>query len=93
MGSKYDHLLVNVRKLNAGEVFCAVRGEDFDCEPVSFQAVIYGLAAKKGGGWKATTILVGLYPARVFYAFYRQSDYWKPNLPAAPIIKKWKGEA
>jgi len=89
IGSKYDSLLVNVRKLKGGEVFGALRGEDFHCEPVSFQGVIYQLAQKKGGGWKATTIVVR---DLVFYAFYRESDYWKPNLPAAPIVKKWKGE-
>jgi len=90
MSSKYDPLLSNVRKLKGGEVYGAMRGEDFDCEPVSFQGVVYGLAIKKGGGWKATTVVVG---NTVFYAFYRDSDYWKPNLPAAPIVKKWKGEA
>jgi len=93
MGSKYDYLLSNVRKLKGGEVFGAEQGSEFDCEPVSFQGVIYNLARKKGDGWKATTILVGLYPTMVFYAFYKESDYWKPNLPAAPIVKKWKGES
>lgn len=90
MTSKYDHLLVNVAKLKGGEVYGATQGQDFSCEPVSFQGVVYGLALKKGGGWKATTVIVG---KTVFYAFYRESDYWKPNLPAAPIVQKWKSES
>lgn len=89
MASKYDHLLVNVKKLKGGEVFGALRGEDFDCEPVSFQGVVYQLAAKKGNGWKATTIVV---KDLVFYGFYKNTDYWKPNLPACPVVKKWMGE-
>ena len=89
MASKYDPLLVNVKKLRPGEVFAAIKDEDFECEPTSFQGVVYGLAKQKGNGWKATTVVV---KDVVFYAFYKNTDYWKPNLPAAPIVKKWMGE-
>jgi hypothetical protein len=89
MGSKYDHLRMNVAKLRPGEAFIASQGEEFSCEPVSFQGVIYRLALQKGGGWKATTVIIG---QDVVYAFYRMSDYLRPNLPAYPIVKKLRGE-
>lgn len=89
--SKYRHLLGQVRKLKPGEVYVATKGVDFDCEPVSFQGVVYSLATTKGGDWRATTISVGDYPAKVAYAFYKASDYMRPNLPACPIVKKFRG--
>jgi len=89
MASIYDPLRMNVRKLKPGQAYIATQGEDFDCAPTSFQHVVYGLAQKAGNGWKATTTVVG---QNVIYAFYKGSDFMRPNLAAYPVVKKWKGE-
>jgi hypothetical protein len=88
-GSKYAHLLHAVRKLPPGQVYVGTKGVDFDCEPASFQGVIYRVATERGGGWRATTIVVG---GTVFYGFFKASDYMRPNLPACPVVKKARGE-
>lgn len=88
-GSKYHYLIHNVRKLAAGEAFIAHKGQDFECQPESFRAVVYSLAATKGGGWLATSTVLR---DCVVYAFYKRGDYMRPNLPAYPIVKKMRGE-
>lgn len=87
-GSKYYYLMHNVKKLKAGEAFIATRKEEFDCEPNSFTSVVYQLAATKGGGWKGTVVVLG---DSVVYAFYRDADYMRPNLPAYPLVRKLRG--
>lgn len=89
-GSKYSPYIHNVRKLPPGEAFAATKGADFTCSPESFRGVVYQLAETKGGSWRGTVTVVG---NTVFYAFYKRSDYMRPNLPAYPLIKKVKGEA
>jgi hypothetical protein len=90
MASKYDPLRVNVTKLNAGEAYVATYPDDFTCKPESFQNVVHLLAAQKGNGWKATTVCI--YPRTVVYAFFKNTDYMKPNLAAHPVVKKLRGE-
>lgn len=90
MASKYDPLRANVAKLPAGEAFVATYPDDFTCKPESFRGVVHQLAADKGNGWKASTSMIGSF---VFYAFYRNTDYMKPNLAAYPIVKKVRGES
>jgi hypothetical protein len=87
-GSQYHYLLHNVRKLKAGEAYIATMGEDFTCQPDSFRGVVYELALTKGGGWKGTATVLG---TSVVYAFYKDSDYMRPNLSAYPLVKKLKG--
>jgi hypothetical protein len=89
-GSKYAHLIHAVRKLMPGEVYVGTKGEDFTCEPMSFQGVIYEVAATKGAQWKATTVVIGHH--YVAYAFYKETDYMRPHLPACPMVKKLAGE-
>lgn len=97
--SKYAYLLPQVRKLSPGEVYIATKGADFVCEPISFQSVVYALARLKGGGWRATTVVISRPPFRrqrqpeihVAYAFYKCSDYMRPNLAACPVVLKLKG--
>jgi hypothetical protein len=86
--SKYRYLMANVVKLKPGEAYIASHGEQFDCEPESFRGIVYMLAESKGGGWKGTVCVIG---KNVVYAFYRDSDYMRPNLPAYPIVKKLRG--
>jgi hypothetical protein len=86
--SKYAHLLVNVRKLKAGEAYIATQGEDFDCAPETMRGIVYQLAQTKGNGWKGTASVVG---RSVIYCFYRDSDYMRPNLPAYPLVLKMRG--
>lgn len=88
-GSKYAHLLHAVKKLKAGEVYVATKNVDFTCEVVSFQGVVYMLAFSKGGGWRATTLV--LPGNRVAYAFYKNDDYMRPHLPGCPVIKSIRG--
>lgn len=88
-GSKYHHLIHNVRKLPNGSAFAASKGVDFTCSPDSFRGVVYDLASTKGGEWVGTCTVIG---GTVVYAFYKRSDYMRPNLPAYPIVKKLKGE-
>lgn len=87
---KYSHLLVNVAKLEPGAAYIASKGDDFNCEPESFRGVVYQLAQKKGYGWHGTSCVIG---RSVVYAFYKGTDYMKPNLSAYPIVKKLRGEA
>jgi len=87
--SKYWALLRNVVKLKAGEAFIAERFQDFTCEPYSFTSVVYSLANARGNGWKGTCVVIG---QRVVYAFYKGSDYMRPNLSAYPIVVKLKGQ-
>lgn len=87
-GSKYYHLIHGVRKLKPGEAYVATKGADFDCAPESFRGVVYDLALTKGGGWKGTSTVVG---NLVIYAFYKETDYMRPNLPAYPIVLKHRG--
>lgn len=88
-GSKYYHLIHNVRKLKPGEAYLATKGSEFTCNPESFRGVVYDLASTYGGGWVGTATVVG---GSVVYAFYRREDYMRPNLPAYPIVKKLRGE-
>jgi hypothetical protein len=88
-GSKYHHLVHGVRKLNPGEVYIASYPADFTCKPESFQKVVYDLAATKGGGWQGTSTIVGV---SVVYAFFKRSDYMRPNLPACPVVVKMQRE-
>ena len=76
-------------KLKPGEVYIATQSVDFNCKPDSFRSVVYELAATKGGDWCGTATVVG---TSVVYAFFKRSDYMRPNLPAAPIVLKLKGE-
>ena len=86
--SKYHHLLAAVRKLKPGEAYVADRN-DFTCKPESFQSMLYSLAAEKGQGWRATSVVIG---GVVVYTFYKRTDYMRPNLRAYPIVLKMKGE-
>lgn len=90
MSSKYDSLRSAVRKLKPGEAFVATELQDFTCQPASFQGVVHQAAKNKGDGWKATTTIIGHH---VVYAFYRRTDYLRPNLQAYPIVRKMRGEA
>lgn len=87
-GSKYYHLALGIRKLKPGEAYVAGRSE-FSCKPESFQSMLYTLASEKGGGWRATSVVVGKV---VVYAFYKNTDYMRPNLKAYPIVQKMRGE-
>lgn len=87
--SKYISLLANVRKLKAGEAYVLTQGVHFTCQPESMRGVIYELAATKGWEWKGTVSVVG---RSVIYCFYKKSDYMRPNLPAYPIVQKYRGE-
>ena len=87
-GSKYHYLVQGVRKLEPGEAMLATQGADFTCAPESFRGVVYQAAETKGGGWRGTVCVIG---ATVVFAFYRDSDYMRPNLPAYPIVKKLRG--
>lgn len=86
--SKYYPMIHAVRKLKPGEAYVAQKGTDFDCAPESFRGVVYDLAQTKGGGWKGTSTIVG---SLVIYAFYKETDYMRPNLPAYPIVLKHRG--
>ena len=88
-GSKYHYLTRAVRKLGAGEAYVAHYGDAFTCKPESFRGVLYDAATSRGGGWVATSTIVG---NSVVYAFYKRSDYMRPNLTAYPIVKKLRGE-
>lgn len=79
-----------MRKLEPGHAFLAEKGQDFFCEPESFRQVVYDLAKTYGLGHKGTAVVIG---KSVVYAFYQQSAYMRPNLPAYPIVKKLRGEA
>lgn len=87
--SKYYPMIHAVRNLAPGDAYVAQKGVDFDCQPESFRGVVYDLAATKGGGWRGTSTVVR---DLVIYAFYRETDYMRPNLPAYPIVKKYRGE-
>lgn len=89
-GSKYYHHVRGVRKLGAGEAFIATKGEHFTCQPESFRHIVYEAALTHGNGWRGTCTVIG---KSVVYAFYRNSDYMRPNLPAYPLVKKLRGEA
>lgn len=82
---KYQHMVHFVYKLKPGEAHVAQQGAEFHCQPESFRGVVYGLAAQKGGGWRGTATVIG---DLVVYAFYKEGDYMRPNLPAYPIVKK-----
>lgn len=86
--SKYYSLIHAVRKLAPGEAYVAEEMVDFTCQPESFRAVVYDLAKTKGKGWRGTSTVVGRF---VIYAFYKETDYMRPNLPAYPIVLKYKG--
>lgn len=90
VGPKYRALMQGIQKLNPGEAFVAEKGVDFDCEPESFRGALYRITQEKGGNWVATTSIIG---KRVVYAYYRRTDYMRPNLPAYPIVRKLKGES
>lgn len=89
--SKYAWLAAWVRKLNQGEAYVATRSHtdaegQFTCEPHSFVGVVYKVAAEKG--WKATVTTTD---KQVAFAFFRASDFVKPNMPALPVVRKMKG--
>lgn len=84
-GSKYDHLVRGVTKLKPGEAFFAQQGGTFTCTPESFRNVLYQVASTAGKGWRVTSVVKG---TTVVWAFYKNSDYMRPNLPAYPIVKK-----
>jgi hypothetical protein len=90
VGPKYRALMQGVQKLKPGEAFVAHQGVDFDIQPESFRTVLYHVTKEKGGGWVVTTKVIG---RRVVYAYYRRTDYMRPNLPAYPVVKKILGEA
>lgn len=81
---KYRALLLGIQKLKPGEAFVAVRGADFDCLPESFRAALYRITQEKGGDWVVTTLVRG---RKVVYAYYKKTDYMRPNLPAYPVVK------
>jgi hypothetical protein len=82
-------MLPSVQKLKPGEAYVATKGQDFDCLPESFRAVVYDLAVTKGGGWQGTSTVVA---NSVVYAFFKRGDYMRPNLPAYPLVRKMRGE-
>jgi hypothetical protein len=84
-GSKYYHLVSAVRKLKPGEAMIASKGHDFSCEPSSFRSIVYRAATTKGSGWRGTVVVIG---EEVVFAFYKEDDYMRPNLPAYPLVKK-----
>jgi hypothetical protein len=88
--SKYQALGRNVAKLKAGQAYLAEAGVDFTCTPQSFAGVVYQLANAKGGDWKGTATVFGRY---VVYAFYRGSDFMRPNLSAYPVVQRMRGES
>jgi hypothetical protein len=81
---KYFPLMQGIQKTKPGEAFVAEQGVDFTCLPESFRAVLYGITKEKGGDWVVTTLVRG---RRVVYAYYRRTDYMRPNLPAYPVVK------
>ncbi len=87
-GSKYYYLVNGVRKLKPGEAMLATQYEEFTCTPESFRNVVYAAAVTRGGGWRGTACVVD---KAVVFAFYKDSDYMRPNLPAYPIVKKLRG--
>jgi hypothetical protein len=88
-GSKYYHLIHNVRPLPRGAANMAIKGVDFTCEAESFRGIVYDLAVTKGGGWVGTCTIIG---DTVVYAFFKRTDYMRPNLPAYPLVQKLRGE-
>lgn len=81
---KYHALMMGIHKTTPGTAFVAEAGTDFDCLPESFRAVLYRITAEKGTTWRVTTLVRG---RRVVYAYYRTTDYMRPNLPAYPVVK------
>lgn len=81
---KYRALALGIQKLKPGEAFVAQKGADFDILPESFRAVLYRIAQEKGPEWRVTTLIRG---KRVVYAYYKKTDYMRPNLPAYPVVK------
>lgn len=85
-GSKYWRLIGGVRKLAPGEAYV----EDVvGTKPATFVSAVYAAAAAKGSGWHGTVKVVG---NRVVYAYYKRTDYMRPNLPAYPVVKKMESE-
>lgn len=89
VGPKYRALMQGIQKLKPGEAFVAQKGVDFDCLPESFRSALYRVVAERGGDWVVTTRVIG---RRVAYAYYRRTDYMRPNLPAYPVVKKMETE-
>jgi hypothetical protein len=87
-GSKYDHLVKGICKLKPGEAFFAQKGGMFTCAPESFRNVLYQVASTAGKEWRVSSVVRG---DAVVWAFYKKSDYLRPNLPAYPVVKKLKG--
>lgn len=87
-GSKYDHLVRGITKLKPGEAFFAQKGGMFDCRPESFRAVLYKVVSTAGKGWRVSSVVRG---DTVVWAFYKDNDYMRPNLPAYPVVKKLRG--
>lgn len=89
-GSKYDHLVRGVAKLKPGEAFFAQQGGMFTCQPESFRTVLYEVARTAGREWRVTSVVEG---DTVVWAFFKRSDYLRPNLPAYPVVKKLRGRS
>lgn len=87
-GSKYDHLVRGITKLKPGEAFFAQRGGAFTCQTNTFQNVLYQVARAAGKDWRVCTYRGDDW---VVWAFYKASDYMKPNLPAYPVVIKMRG--
>lgn len=89
--SKYGWLLGHVQTLPPGEAHLAQYGSQYQCLPQSFAAYVYAAAIERG--YKATVAIIDRNSgSSVVYAFYRPTDYMRPNLPAYPIVKKMRGE-
>lgn len=88
-GSKYWWLVKGVAKLPPGEAFIAEHNAAFTCTPETFRNTLYQVAKTAGKQWHVSACVVG---STVVWAFYKGSDYMRPNLPAYPIVKKLRAE-
>lgn len=68
--------------LEEGQAWKVTRFLDYDCESASFATQVYQEAARRN--LKAT---VTVFPSYVLFRFYKESDFWKPNLRAFPAVK------
>lgn len=85
-GSKYWRLVGGVRVLEPGHAYLE---EVEGIKTNTFVNAVYAAARAKGPQWHGTVKVIG---NRVVYAYYRRTDYMRPNLAAYPIVTKMESE-
>lgn len=74
-------------KLNDGEALYARAGVDFTCQPRSFAGQLY-LFAKD----QERKVAVAVFRRGVAFRFFSPRGFWKPYLPAFPVVMKQRRE-